>query len=110
MNELQSTVLNQLKTGHANAIRGSILAKRLGFKNDRTIRIAIRELIEARHPILSAVKPPYGYFFAETQKEVKDCLAVLQSRLEEDARRKSDTKLACAKILKPEQLKMPLRA
>lgn len=106
MTEMQDWLLTQLKLGHAKAIQGRILAQRAGLKDDRKIRLAIRGMIEDGHPILSSVDPPYGYYFAETQKEVVDCLEVLQSRLEEDARRKRDIKLACANILKPEQLKL----
>ncbi len=106
MTEFEARVLGQLKLGHKHAIPGHLLAKRLELKNDRGIRVAIRSLLEQRHPILSSVRPPMGYFIAETQAEVKECLETLQKRLLEDARRKRDIRLSGEKLLQPEQLKL----
>lgn len=104
MTELEGLVLGELKPGHSNAIPGRILASRLLYKNDREVRLAIRSLIEQGHPILSSVKPPMGYFIAETQEEIKEYQEVLQSRILEDARRKRDIKLAGRRLLQPGQL------
>ena len=98
-------VLGELKLGLSQAIPAHLLAKRLGAP-ERQVRKTIRLLIERRHLILSSVSSPPGYFIGETRKEVEDCLETLQSRLLHDARRKRDIKLAAAKVLQPEQLKM----
>lgn len=106
MTELEELVLGELKPGHHHAIPGRLLAIRLGYKGDRGIRLAIRSLIEQRHPILSSIKPPVGYFIAETQEEIKEYQEVLQSRILEDARRKRDIKLASRCLLQPGQLRL----
>ncbi len=106
MTVFEMRVLGQLKLGHAHAIPGHLLAKRLELKNDRGIRLAIRSLLKQRQPILSSVRSPMGYFIAETQSEVRECLETLHKRLLEDARRMRDIKLAGRRLLQPEQLKL----
>lgn len=106
MKNLKSAVLHQLNSGHANAIKGSLIAKRLGFKNDRAVRIAIRELISDGVPVASSVNPPYGYYIVETKQEAEEYLAVLKGRLVEDAYRRRDFKVASRNIREPEQLRL----
>ena len=104
MNELKFAVLKQLNKGKSKAITGSLIANRLGMRNDRSIRLAIRELIRDGIPIASSVKPPLGFFIAETKEEAEDYMSVLKGRLIEDALRRRDIKRATQKIRVPEQL------
>lgn len=104
--KLKDAVLLRLKRGKLNALPGRILAQRLGFKDDRQIRIAIRNLIADGHPIAASVSPPMGFFIAETTKEATQYLSDLKGRLVEDAYRYRDFKVAARAVIQPEQLKM----
>ena len=104
MNELKLAILNQLSKGRNKAIKGNLIAKRLGLRNDRGIRLAIRELIRDGIPVASSVKPPLGFFIAETKEEAEEYKAVLKGRLVEDAYRRRDFKRAARKLIRPEQL------
>ena len=106
--ELKETVRAQLHLGHARALPGQLLASRLGFKDARRIRRAIRELSADGLPIASSVKKPHGFFIAATKQEIESYMAVIKSRLVEDAYRRRDFKRASFKILKPEQLVLKL--
>ena len=109
MNGIQTQILNQLKPGKHSAVPGRVLANRLGFKNDRAVRLEIRELIRTGHPIASSVNPPYGYYMAATTEEIEEYLRVMRTRLVEDAYRRRDFKNASRKLYEPgEQLKMEL--
>ena len=103
---LKPKILEQLHRGQSKAIPGSLLAKRLGYKNDRAIRIAIRELIADGVPVASSVIPPVGFFIAETREEVKQYTANIKSRLVEDAYRRRDFLRAASKIIQPEQMRL----
>jgi len=105
---IKTTVRAQLNSGQAKATRGQTIANRLGMKNDRLIRIAIRELIADGLPIASSVQKPYGYFIIETPEEAEAYMAVIKSRLVEDAYRRRDFKKAAFNIRVPEQLKLRL--
>jgi len=105
-NGLKSQILRQLHRGQRKAIPGNILATRLGYKNDRAIRLAIRELISDGIPVASSVIPPVGFFIAETREEVKQYTANIKSRLIEDAYRRRDFLRAARKIIQPEQMKL----
>ena len=105
-NGLKNFVLKELQRGKLKAIPGNILAKRLGYKNDRIIRIAIRELIADGIPIASSVIPPVGYFIPETKEEVRQYAANIKSRLIEDAYRRRDFLRAARKITQPEQMRL----
>ena len=101
---LMEAILHELKRGKPNALPGRILAQRLGFKDDRRIRLAIRELIANGYPIASSVSPPMGFFIAQDKKEAERYLSDLKGRLVEDAYRRRDFKIAARAILQPEQL------
>ena len=45
-NDFKAEVLSQLSIGISKAIRGKVLASRLGLKDSRPARLAIRELWE----------------------------------------------------------------
>jgi len=109
MNGIQVQILSQLKPGKHNAIPGRVLANNLGFRDDRAVRLEIRELIRIGHPIASSVNPPYGYYMAATTEEIEEYLRVMRTRLVEDAYRRRDFKQASRKLYEPgEQLKLEL--
>lgn len=101
---LSSDIQKLLGYGRKYARTGKDLAKALGFKDDRLIRYAIRELIAQGLPIASSVTPPYGYYIVTTHEEAQNYIRVLQSRLVEDAYRRRDFKLAARDKLQPGQL------
>lgn len=105
-NGLKELVKNHLPTGSEKAIPGKILASRLGYKDDRIIRLAIRGLIADGLPVAASVQKPYGFFIAETKDEVELYTGVMKSRLIEDAYRRRDFKRAAFLILKPEQTRL----
>lgn len=92
--ELKQEVLKHLKHGQSKAIKGQVIAERLGFKNDRAVRLAIRDLIAQGVPIASSVSEPQGYYIAETYQEALEYMAGLRSRLIQDAMRRRDFKLS----------------
>lgn len=105
---LKDAILHQLHRGRLNALPGRLLAQRLGFRDDRQIRLAIRELIAEGYPIASSVSPPMGFFIAESKKEAEQYLSDLKGRLVEDAYRRRDFKIAARAVLQPEQLAMSI--
>lgn len=104
--DLQEAIVSELKRGKLNALPGRLLAQRLGFKDDRQIRLAIRELIAKGYPIASSVSPPMGFFIAQDRKEAERYLSDLKGRLVEDAYRRRDFKIAARAVIQPEQLEM----
>ncbi len=106
--DLKHAILHHLNRGRLNALPGRILAQRLGFKDDRRIRLAIRDLIAEGYPIASSVSPPMGFFIAQDRKEADQYLSDLKGRLVEDAYRRRDFKIAARAILQPEQLAMSM--
>jgi len=106
--DLKKAILYELKRGNLNALPGRILAQRLGFKDDRRIRLAIRELIAEGYPIAASVSPPMGFFITQDKKEAGRYLSDLKSRLVADAYRRRDFKIAARAILQPEQLTMSI--
>jgi biotin operon repressor len=88
---LKDSILLMLKDGKENAVTGKELAKRLGERGDRRIRLAIRELIHDGVPIASTVTgEPKGYFVAVNDSEAREYVGSLTSRLREDHERISD--------------------
>lgn len=95
LTDLQSAIIHQLQYGNAHAITGEILAKRFNYKDDRQVRKGIEELIRVHHyAIVSSIKPPYGYFLVETQKEADEYVEDLDKRAAANAIRKHEFKLA----------------
>lgn len=101
---LKAQIHRLLGYGKENAITGKRLAKILGFRQDRIIRQAIRELIADRVPVASSVNPPYGYYIVNNPDEAKEYMRVLRSRLISDAYRRRDFKRASRTILNPHQM------
>ncbi len=85
--------------GQHQAITGLAIARQLGFKDDRRIRVAIRELTDAGNLIASTQGKnakngedaiPPGYFLVSTREEAEEYLRTLSGRaLSILARRKS---------------------
>lgn len=99
-NHLPAAVLKILKThvGRRNAIVGRDLATALGigYRDDRKIRLAIRELIREGHPIASSVSEPMGFYMCSTEHEAVAYIATLRARAEEDLARLRDFEEAAA--------------
>ena len=87
--------------GRAHAITGRELAFMLEQKDDRRVRLVIRELITDGLPIASSTEPPYGYFIVATRQEVEQYAGSIKSRLIEDAIRRRDFRRAADQYLTP---------
>jgi len=101
MNELNQPVKEILfaHQGHSHAIKASKIASILGYKDDRLIRLSIRELITEGYPIASSVRQPYGYFIVQDRVEADEYQKTLKNRLIEDALRLRDFKRGAGRIL-----------
>lgn len=66
--------------GSGNAITGLRIAKRLGYRNDRKVRLVIQQLIAEGKPIAASVSEPVGYYLVQTRDEAEAYAAVLRSR------------------------------
>jgi hypothetical protein len=76
---LITAILEQHK-GSANAITGLRIAKQLGYRNDRQVRLVIQGLIADGRPIAASVSDPVGYYLVQTREEAEAYAAVLRSR------------------------------
>lgn len=101
-------LLQHLYHGRENAITGSRIAHLLGYRDDRRIRLMIRELIAEGVPIASSVHPPYGFYIARNRREVEDYAQGLKDRLVADGYRRKEFLRAAREILKPEQIRLPM--
>jgi len=84
--------------GRDRAITGMELAKRLNQRDDRKIRLIIRELIEDKFPVASCGK---GYFIPNSYEEAREYADSLKGRLIEDALRRRDFRRAADCHLRP---------
>src|SRR3989304_874095 len=80
--ELPGKVLEILKhhIGAENAITGIQVARQCGYREDRKVRAAIRELLHQGHPVLSSVCRIPGYFLPRSQEEAEESLVVTRAR------------------------------
>ena len=101
---LKADVRSLLWYGREKAKTGKAIAKILGFKDDRCVRLAIRGIIADGLPVISSVHPPYGYYIADSPDEVMEHLGELRHRALEVLGRYKDLKLAAREILQPTQL------
>lgn len=92
-----------LQRGRRNAIRGKELAFQLGLRDDRKIRLVIRELIAAGWPIASSVTEPMGFYLVANGDEAADYIRILKERIKEDESRLADFRKAVANMTLPEQ-------
>ena len=91
----------QAHEGKARAITGRELASLFGHRNDRRVRLVIRELITDGLPIASSTEPPLGYFITTSRQEADEYAASIRNRLIEDARRRRDFRRAADCYLAP---------
>lgn len=108
--DLQTSLLMHLQRGRNNARNGNELAGLFGLKDDRSIRIAIRDLIGRGYPIASAVSKPTGYYLIESDKEATEYINNLKARIREDALRLRDFSRASRARVEPEQLRFKINA
>ncbi len=76
--DLKEALLYYLKHGVENAIKKDALARQCGV-GERTLRLAIRELIDDGYPVCGTPKPPYGYYLANSPEEIAAELSLLRS-------------------------------
>ena len=98
---LKADVKSLLRYGKENARTGKEMARVLGFRDDRMVRLVIRELIADGMPMASS---GVGYFIATTPDEATEYMQNLKSRLVEDANRRKDFMIAARAILQPGQI------
>ena len=101
---LKADVRSLLRYGKEKARTGKELARILGFKNDRAVRLVIRDMITEGIPVASTTISPGGYFIANSIDEATDYMKDLRGRLVNDAYRRRDFKLAARGVLQPHQL------
>jgi hypothetical protein len=70
------------------------MAKKLGHRNDRAVRVAIQALIEKGHTIAASVHQPMGFYLLETPEEAAIYKATLRSRALKTLKRLSDFRRA----------------
>lgn len=104
--KLRKSVLERLGHGRGAAITGGQLASRLQYKDDRLIRVMIRELIAEGVPIASSVSPPMGFFIVDDPDEAAKYIRILKERIKEDQARLRDFEAAVAAYSPPEQLSL----
>lgn len=102
--KLRKEVMSALGYGRKAAITGKDLASRLGYRDDRLIRVMIRELIAEGVPIASSVSEPMGFFIVKTDEEAANYIRGLKDRIKEDESRLRDFEAAVASFSPPEQL------
>lgn len=91
----------QRHEGRDRAITGRELAAMVGHRDDRTVRLVIRELITAGLPVASTTEAPAGYFVVTTRQEAEEYAASIRSRLIEDAKRRRDFRRTADMYLTP---------
>ena len=93
-----------LGTGRNNALTQRQLCERFGVRDARSIREAMRQLIEEGMPILSEAGEPAGYFIAENIEELHECAEGLRARGIDIIVRRRDLLRAAKSIQRPGQL------
>lgn len=83
--------------GHRQAVTGRELAATLGHRDDRAIRLAIRELIREGIPVAASVTEPMGFYLCSTRDEAVRYMTTLQARADEALARLRDFQEAVAK-------------
>ena len=88
--------------GKDRAVPGRELAAMVGHRDDRQVRLAIRELIADGLPVASSTEPPTaGYFVVASRQEAEQYALSIKSRLIEDAMRRRDFRRAADMYLTP---------
>jgi len=107
MNDIKQQLKNILlrHEGLALAITGRELAHIFGLRDDRKIRLIIRELITDGLPVASSTES--GYFIVKTRQEAGQYAQSIKNRLINDALRRRDFRRAADQYLTPaEQIRM----
>jgi hypothetical protein len=81
--QLKKRVLLFLKqncSGRQNAITKHKLMELLSIADERSFRTIIFNLRMEDIPILSAVQPPYGFYFAKDESETAEALQQIHNR------------------------------
>ena len=63
------------------------LAKHLGYRDDRNVRLAIDLLLDKGYCIVSSVRGRKGYYLADDQADIDQCVATQVSRGRENFER-----------------------
>lgn len=104
---LKTTLLRH--EGKSRAITGKELAGMVGHRDDRKVRLVIRELISEGLPVASSTEKPFGYFIPVSIEEAKQCTESLRSRSIEIFLRRRELIRNTALYLKPAiQSKLPI--
>ena len=97
--KLQSVLLRH--EGPARAITAGELARMFGYKDDRIIRLAIRELIRNGLPVAASTENFPGYFIVTSRQQADEYALSIKKRLIEDAIRRRDFRRAADQWLTP---------
>lgn len=92
LTQLQAHILELIQIGKDNAIRLDDLKKRTGV-SDRKVRLAIEDLRRQKWAILSTTKQPSGYYLAQNQAEVDECLHMMRNYIIELCKTRRNIKL-----------------
>ena len=95
--ELKSILLRH--EGRDRAITGRELAAMFGQRDDRQVRLAIRDLITDGLPVASSTEA--GYFIVANRQEAEQYACSIRSRLIQDAIRRRDFRRAADQYLTP---------
>jgi len=85
--------------GRNNAITRRELKQRLGYNNDRQLRLTIAELRHEGLPILFATQSPAGYYTASNYNEIQEGIRAMRSYLIEEAKVIRDFKILGTRYL-----------
>jgi len=85
--------------GPERAITAGTLAHMFGHKDDRAVRLAIRDLIAEGLPVASSTKD--GYFIVTNRQQAEQYALSIRNRLIEDAIRRRDFRRAADQWLTP---------
>jgi hypothetical protein len=73
-------VLSLIPKGRQNALSKRELMILSGIEKERLFRMIIFNLRMSDIPILSAVQPPYGFYFAAEESETREALQQMHNR------------------------------
>lgn len=102
--KIRKLVLSALGHGAQAARTGNDLARVCGYRDDRYVRVMIRELIAEGVPIASSVSERMGFFIVQNEHEAAAYIRILKARIREDENRLRDFEAAVASYSLPEQL------
>uniref|UniRef100_A0A6M3L3J6 Uncharacterized protein n=1 Tax=viral metagenome TaxID=1070528 RepID=A0A6M3L3J6_9ZZZZ len=103
MNDLKEELRDILlrHEGPEMAITAKTMAHMFGYKDDRAIRLAIRDLITEGLPVASLTENTPGYFIVTNRQQAEQYALSIKSRLISDAIRRRDFRRAADQWLTP---------